>query len=136
MCADDANTYNEVGPDTLNGAGTAFKYGMHESYQYYQDCKLRERNRGLFLADQRLGGTAARFTRQNPGGGRSGFECPEERDYYPYWHPTPWKVHNLPSPFPLALNDAINRDFLKNNFVGHSGLDVGQITLWILCSQQ
>jgi hypothetical protein len=88
---DDAATYNEKALDTLNNDGKqAYKYGMHESYQYYQDCKARERNRGLFVADQNPG-NAARNTRQNPGGGRSGFECPEERDHYPYWHPTPWR---------------------------------------------
>jgi len=62
--------------------GMVFKYGQHESFQYYQACAARSRHTGLFTADQNLG-SSARSTRQNPGGGQSGFECPEERDYYP-----------------------------------------------------
>lgn len=106
---DDANTYNEKAADTLNNNGKqAYKYGMHESYAYYQDCKLRERNKGLFLADQKPG-PSARNTRQNPGGGRSGFECPEERDYYPYWHPTPWKD------IAVLTSDLSRCDYYKEN---------------------
>jgi len=74
-----------------------FTFGMHESYQYYQDCKTRDRNMGLFIADREdeggltAGRASAIYTRQNNNGDRHGYECAEERDYYPYWHPSPWK---------------------------------------------
>lgn len=65
---------------------------MHENQDYYSNCRLRERNQGLFIADRNLQGQTAIYTRQNNNGQRRGYECPEERDYYPYWHPTPWRV--------------------------------------------
>ena len=77
------------------------QYGRHESLASYQNCRYRSRNQGLFTANQNLQGPSARFTRQNNNGGRSGLECPEERDYYPYWAPTAWKdiaiITNRPS---------------------------------------
>ena len=73
--------------------------GLHESLTWYDMCRYREANNGLFTADQNLAQerfsrfdkkrySSARITRQNPGGTQRGLECPEERDYYPYWEPT------------------------------------------------
>jgi hypothetical protein len=84
----DGTTTNRI-PET-EYADSNPKYGRHESYEWYRNCQMRERNKGLFTASQRLQKDRAQHTRQNPNGNRNGFECPEERDYYPYWHPTPW----------------------------------------------
>jgi hypothetical protein len=80
---DDATDFMEA------TAGVA-RYGMHESYAYYSRCTGTQRNKGLFIADRQLNGNDADHTRQNQNGNRRGFECSEERDYYPYWRPTPW----------------------------------------------
>merc|ERR1719166_790050 len=65
--------------------------GRHESEEFYYFAKKRERNKGLFTADQNLKGNSQKYTRQNPNGNRRGLEVPEERDYMPWWFPTPWK---------------------------------------------
>eukprot|EP00854_Cymbomonas_tetramitiformis_P008539 gene8539-10135_t len=75
-------------PNTNNDNGNT---GRHESRTYYTACTSMTRNKGLFTADQKLNGNSAKYTRQNPNGARSGLECPEERDYYPWWHASPWK---------------------------------------------
>lgn len=79
-----------------NDCTTDPKYGMHEVYQSYAECLMRERNKGLFTADQDMRGNnreTAVATRQENNGknNRYGYECTEERDYYPYWHPSEWK---------------------------------------------
>ncbi|XP_028403206.1 protein DD3-3-like isoform X2 [Dendronephthya gigantea] len=82
------NGYNT---QTQSENGASYHLGLHERLEWYKECKTRQRNKGLFLADQNPRGDTSIYTRQNPGGTRRGYECPEERDYYPYWHPTPWK---------------------------------------------
>jgi hypothetical protein len=96
----DGQTTNTV-PDTQAGVtalqGNDLLYGLHESLASYTACKTRDRNMGLYIADREqegglnAGRRAAIYTRQNNNGNRNGLECPEERDYYPYWHPAQWK---------------------------------------------
>lgn len=45
----------------------------------------------MFTADQQLAADRPFNTRQNAAGAIYGYEIPEERDYFPYWGPTPWK---------------------------------------------
>lgn len=66
------------------------RFGMHESFSYYDRYAHTEREKGLFTADQNLNRNDARGTRQNPNGNRNGLEIPEERDYYPWSNPSPW----------------------------------------------
>ena len=88
----DGSTTNTI-PENADG-NVAF--GRHESWAFYSNfCKYRARNYGLFTSNrdfrQGTGRVAAKYTRQNEAGTRYGYECAEEREYYPYWHPTMWR---------------------------------------------
>jgi len=91
----DTITNNVGGPIALDQNGNLL-YGMHESYASYQNCLTRNRNMGLFIADRATvggltpGSASSIFTRQNNNGQRFGYQCTEERDYYPYWAPSQW----------------------------------------------
>jgi plastocyanin len=86
---DATGNYNDAAGQKTNNDNN--QRGRHENEYAYALCQTRERNKGLFTADRNLQGDSAIYTRQNNNGGRSGLECPEERDYYPYWTPTPWR---------------------------------------------
>jgi len=85
----DTNNANQVAGTYNTNNGN--KRGRHESEEYYAMCRQRDRNQGLFLADQKLKGNSQKYTRQNPNGNRNGLECPEERDYYPWTSPSPFR---------------------------------------------
>jgi hypothetical protein len=66
--------------------------GRHETFESYNNCRKRQRNKGLYTAGRNLNeNIGAVATRQNNNNNRRGLECPEERDYYPYWHPAEWR---------------------------------------------
>jgi hypothetical protein len=108
MCEDglrDGTSTDQI--DTKKGAGGAddTAKGRHESYAHYSECKMTQRNLNLYTANQPVKGVSAFgnsdapngiaeagaiYTRQNPAGAPAGYECPEERDYYPYWRTSPW----------------------------------------------
>jgi hypothetical protein len=87
-------------------------YGQHEPVTNWLKCTSRKRNYNLYTSDQQLQGSSAQFTRQNANGDRHGFECPEERDYYPYWASTPWKdiavITNHPEDCPNIIANSEN----------------------------
>lgn len=97
---DPANT-NTIPADvtgaTATNANGDLTFGMHESLQHYLNCATRERQMGLWISDRESQGglspgrASAIFTRQNNNGNRNGLECAEERDYHPYWAPSPWR---------------------------------------------
>ena len=64
----------------------------------------------MFTADQKLKGDLPIYTRQNPGGTRRGLEVPEERDYYPYWGPTPW------NDIAVLVSDKKTRELMEKHF--------------------
>eukprot|EP01097_Dermamoeba_algensis_P004148 TRINITY_DN2754_c0_g1_i1.p1 TRINITY_DN2754_c0_g1~~TRINITY_DN2754_c0_g1_i1.p1 ORF type:complete len:481 (+),score=57.53 TRINITY_DN2754_c0_g1_i1:466-1908(+) len=101
-CTDTENPTGTEGPTRPEHENNP-RYTIHEPYSHYQLCSTRERNRGLFGGPVILNGTKATNTRQNPDGTPYGWECPEERDYYPYWHPTIWKD------IAIQTDDAKNR---------------------------
>lgn len=88
--ATDSGTFNSA--TCQCSARKMLTYAYYEPEFYWYKCRARQRNMGLFTADQNpnnIGG--ATRTRQQPNSARYGFECPEERDYWPYWHPTPFR---------------------------------------------
>jgi len=113
---DGGNTNTPTAPssfaDTLPGAlPQNLLRGHHESEAWYWECSNRFRNWWLFHADQGMGGDDATHTRQNNNGNQHGLECPEERDYWPYWTPTPWKDVAYLSSFPSMCKKLTDESF-------------------------
>jgi hypothetical protein len=59
MCSNSIRDGSDVRtiPDNIancdnNDCNSDYRFGMHENYDYYQSCRKRSRNKGLFVADQ------------------------------------------------------------------------------------
>ncbi len=63
--------------------------GRHEQFEYYNTCKNTKRNLDLPFTYKIINDTSD-FSINNKKGSKYGFECSEERDYYPYWNKSPW----------------------------------------------
>jgi len=110
-------TINRENKDCKNyDCDSDHEYGMHEPQKNYKACALRERNKGLYDGERNINGETARFTRQEQNGARYGYECNEERDYYPYWTPTMWKdIAVLVNDMSETINGQPVCDFYKEN---------------------
>ncbi|KAI8810892.1 hypothetical protein BJ742DRAFT_851550 [Cladochytrium replicatum] len=113
-------------------------YGMHEPEITWHKCIVRARNKGLFTADQQFNQDTAANTRQDSNGvnNRNGFECTEERDYWPYWHPTGWRD------IAVKTSDTTLCDFYQKyseNVVGRgeciNALNETDPTFWVFNTQ-
>jgi hypothetical protein len=85
---DEANQNAQVPP---NAQFSVCTYGEHEPYENFEECYDTMYNEGLWIANENLNKIrGAMATRQNNNGQRHGYECSEERDYFPYWRKNPW----------------------------------------------
>jgi len=98
------------------------RFGMHESFDYYDRYSRTEREKGLYTADQNLNRNDARATRQNPNGNRNGLEIPEERDHYPWSNPSPWVDIAV---LDMKYTPEKEKWFQQNSHVQAKGLCVG-----------
>jgi len=118
------------------------QYGRHESQDYYNLCSMTQRNLGLYTAAQDVlgdpgtgqdapagvAGAGAIATRQNPDGNRRGYECDEERDYYPYWRASPWVDIAIFTNTPERCEQYMTQ---SQNVMGRGMCDVGDPNLLV-----